>query len=56
MNLTDIIALLISLTAVLAYLNHRWIKLPTTIGVMAAALAFSLSLFLIDLTLAAVLG
>lgn len=50
MNLTDVIALLISLTAVLAYINHRWIKLPTTIGVMAAALAFSLSLFLIDLT------
>ncbi len=40
----DIIALLITLTAVFSYLNHRFIKLPTTIGVMALAMLSSLAL------------
>ena len=48
MSLIEVIALLISLTAVLAYANHRWIKLPTTIGVMLAALALSLGLLILD--------
>jgi CPA1 family monovalent cation:H+ antiporter len=40
----DIIGLLITLTAVFSYLNHRYIKLPTTIGVMLIALLMSLAL------------
>ncbi len=40
----DIIGLLITLTAVFSYLNHRYIKLPTTIGVMVIALVMSLAL------------
>lgn len=48
MSLIDVIALLISLTAVLAYVNLRWIKLPTTIGVMLAALSLSLALIGLD--------
>ena len=40
----DIIGLLITLTAVFSYLNHRYIKLPTTIGVMLIALVMSLIL------------
>jgi CPA1 family monovalent cation:H+ antiporter len=38
----EIIAALISLSAGFSYVNHRWLKLPTTIGLMAIALAFSL--------------
>jgi len=40
----DIAAICLVLTALLAYLNHRFIRLPTTIGVMAIALALSLGL------------
>jgi CPA1 family monovalent cation:H+ antiporter len=40
----DIAALFLVITALLVYLNHRFIGLPTAIGVMAAALALSLSL------------
>lgn len=36
------------LTALLAYLNHRFIGLPTTIGVMVAALGLSLALVALD--------
>ncbi|MDX1375821.1 MAG: sodium:proton antiporter [Burkholderiales bacterium] len=44
MHLLDIVALLVSLTALLAYANHRWLRLPTTIGVMLIALLLSLAL------------
>ncbi|UUZ48605.1 hypothetical protein LP420_38900 [Massilia sp. B-10] len=37
----DIIALVLVLTAALAYLNHRFVGLPTTIGVMGIALLLS---------------
>ncbi len=40
----DIAALLITLTALFSYLNYRFIKLPTTIGVMLIALLTSLGL------------
>lgn len=40
----DIIGLLITLTAVFSYVNHRYIGLPTTIGVMMIALVMSLGL------------
>ena len=38
----DIIALCLVITALLAYLNHRFVGLPTAIGVMATALGLSL--------------
>ena len=38
----QIAALLVTVTALFAYVNHRWIRLPTTMGVMAISLAFSL--------------
>jgi monovalent cation:H+ antiporter, CPA1 family len=44
MDLFQIIAALITLSALLAYANYRWLKLPTTIGLMALTLAFSLAL------------
>ena len=40
----DIAAACLVVTALLAYLNHRFVRLPTAIGVMAAALTLSLIL------------
>jgi len=40
----EVVTIFLVITALLAYLNHRFIGLPTTIGVMAAALALSLGL------------
>ena len=48
MDLFTILAVLITLTAVFSYLNHRYIGLPTTIGVMLIALVMSLALILLD--------
>lgn len=36
------------LTAVLAYFNHRYVGLPTTIGVMSIALVLSVALVILD--------
>ena len=44
----DIAATCLVITALLAYLNHRFVGVPTTIGVMAAALSFSLALIGLD--------
>jgi hypothetical protein len=38
----DIAAICLVVTALLSYLNHRFVRLPTTIGVMVIALGFSL--------------
>lgn len=47
MELLDIAAVLLSLAGLFAYVNHRWIKLPTTIGIMLISLALSLGLLLL---------
>ena len=44
MDLFQIIAILITLAALFAYVNHQYIGLPTTIGVMLIALVMSLVL------------
>ena len=44
MELFDIIAALITLSAVFSYVNYRWLRLPTTVGLMAIALVFSVAL------------
>lgn len=44
MNLFELIAVLLALAALFAYLNHRLLRLPTTIGVMAIGLVFSVLL------------
>ncbi|RLA38501.1 MAG: sodium:proton antiporter [Gammaproteobacteria bacterium] len=44
MRLFDIIAILISLSAVFSWLNYRVLKLPTAIGLMLSALLMSLVL------------
>jgi CPA1 family monovalent cation:H+ antiporter len=48
MNVLDLIAAVLVLTALLAWLNARFLRLPTTIGVMVLAIVFSLVLVLLD--------
>jgi Na+:H+ antiporter len=45
----DVAAVLISVTALFAWLNHRFLRLPSTIGVMGIALVFSLVLLVLGL-------
>ncbi|MEE9574934.1 MAG: sodium:proton antiporter, partial [Gammaproteobacteria bacterium] len=63
MNLFDIIALLITLTAIFSFINYCTLKLPMTIGVMLIGLLMSLGLLALkplglDLTIqaSAILG
>ena len=42
MELLDVSAILLTLAALFSYANHRWIKLPTTIGIMLISLVMSL--------------
>ena len=44
----DVAASLLVLTALLSYVNQRWLRLPMTIGVMATSLALSLALVALD--------
>lgn len=44
MNILDAAGSIVALTALLAWINARFIRLPTTIGVMAIALMLSLAL------------
>ncbi len=48
MDLFTILAVLITLTALFSYFNHRFIGLPTAIGVMGIALVMSLALIGLD--------
>jgi CPA1 family monovalent cation:H+ antiporter len=47
MNLFALFAVLITLTALLSYLNERFLRLPPTIGVMASALVLSVVLIVV---------
>ncbi|WP_457630504.1 cation:proton antiporter [Oceanithermus sp.] len=47
MGLFDAMGALFTLTALFAYLNYQYLKLPTPIGVMLAGLLFSLGLVLV---------
>lgn len=46
MSFLDASAILLTLAALFSYLNHRFIKLPTTIGIMLIGLGFSIILIL----------
>lgn len=50
MSLFALFAVLLTITALLSYLNEKTLRLPTSIGVMAAALAASLLLILLSQT------
>ena len=43
-----VVAVMLTLTALFAYVNHRLLRLPPSIGVMSVALAFSLGLLALD--------
>jgi CPA1 family monovalent cation:H+ antiporter len=44
MSTFDLLAILITLAAVLGWVNHRSLRLPTTIGLMVLSMVFSLAL------------
>jgi len=44
MGIFEIAAILVTVTALFGFINYRFIKLPTTIGIMFVALSFSLVL------------
>ena len=48
-SIIDIAAILVSVSAVFAYINHRFVGLPTTIGVMVIAMLVSFSAYLLSL-------
>jgi CPA1 family monovalent cation:H+ antiporter len=48
MELLDVAAILLSLAAVFGWVNHKFFKLPTTIGVMLIGLVISLILLLLQ--------
>ncbi len=48
MNLFDIIAVLLTLAALFSFINHRFIRLPSTISLMLIALLMSLGLMVLD--------
>ena len=48
-SIIDIAAILLSVSALFAYVNDRFIGLPTTIGVMVVAMSLSLSVYLLGL-------
>ena len=47
--LLDLSALFLTLASIFGYINHIWIKLPHTIGILVITLLFSLSVIAIDL-------
>lgn len=49
MSLFELIAVLLVVAAILGYLNTRFLKLPTTIGIMLLSLGFSLLLVVVGI-------
>ena len=47
MKLFNILAILITLSAVFSYINHRYTRLPNTIGLMLIALLVSLGMIIL---------
>ncbi len=47
MGFYDITAVLVTLAAAFSYINHRYVRFPGTIGLMALSLIFSLTLLLL---------
>lgn len=51
LTLFQIAAILLTLAAIFGYINHRWMKLPLTIGLVIIALVVSIGILLIDVLL-----
>jgi CPA1 family monovalent cation:H+ antiporter len=47
-SIFNLIALLVTLAAVFGYVNHRWLRLPHTIGLVIIALGVSLVILAVD--------
>ena len=47
----NIVAIVFTLAAVFGYINHRWMRLPTTIGLVVIALVVSICVILLDILL-----
>jgi CPA1 family monovalent cation:H+ antiporter len=47
MNLLDIAALLMTVAALFAYFNHRYLHLPRVIGLMVISLGMSLAIIVV---------
>ena len=47
MKLFNVIAILLTLTALLSYFNHRYMRLHASVGVMLIALLLSLALIVL---------
>ncbi|MBL8798086.1 MAG: cation:proton antiporter, partial [Planctomycetia bacterium] len=47
MRIFDLIAILLTLTAALSYVNFRWLKLPTTIGLMVLTLVCTIPIIVL---------
>lgn len=50
MSLFEILAVVITVTALLGFLNRRWFGLPTTIGVLAGGIAVSIAMIVLQRT------
>lgn len=48
MSLFNVIAILVSAAALLSYVNHRFVRLPTTIGLMVIAMLLSIGIIVLD--------
>ena len=48
MDFLDVAAVLLALAALFGYVNHRFFKLPSTIGLMVITLACSVALLALD--------
>lgn len=46
----EFFAIIISISALFGYLNHKWLRLPTTIGVMLISVVIGISLKLVEST------
>ena len=55
MDLFTVIAILTTISALFAYVNFRYVKLPSTIGLMLIALLSSIALLIVGQFNAAVL-
>ena len=47
-NIFNLVALLVALATVFGYVNHRWLRLPHTIGLVVIALTVSICLLVVD--------
>ncbi len=47
MSFFDIVATLLTLAALFSWINHRWLRLPTTVGLMLLGMALSLAVLVL---------